>query len=122
MNFKNTFGRFLKAVADHDWKTMETFLHKSLPINILLPNKKPIRSYDEFVESQKVYFDNPDTYFDYEIIQVEESGDLGFGVCHSQVKIGPQQEDMIKLQICFLFKKVNNEWKLIFDQNSFLPM
>ena len=87
----------------------------------LLPGQRPIRSYDSFVESQRKYFENPNSSFEYRIVQTEESGDLGFGVSENRVKLEPKEDKFTTLQICFLFRKVNGSWKLIFNQNSVLP-
>lgn len=122
MEFKQAFLQFLESVKGHNWGETDRFLDKNLPLNILLPNRNPITSYEDFRDSQKYFYDNPNAQFSYEIISTEESGNLGFGVCHATVKLNPDINELIKLQICFLFKKIQGEWKLVFDQNSSLPV
>lgn len=122
MQFKTAFKDFLQSISDHNWEVTKKYLDPNLPINILLPNQRPIKTYDDFVNSQKIYFESKTSSFEYQIIQIEESENLGFGVTHNKVKLDSSNNEPIELQICFLFKKVSEDWKLIFDQNSFLKL
>ncbi|MCB0327454.1 MAG: nuclear transport factor 2 family protein [Bdellovibrionales bacterium] len=119
MSFSQTFEEFLEEIRSHNMNGLLRFLKKNESIRILLPDGVPITSYEKFVESQKSYFENPEALFDYEIISTTESECIGFGVCAAKVKV-PMENQIKKLdlQICFLFKKIEDAWILVFDQNS----
>ncbi len=122
MTFKDEFINFLISVSNRDWETTEKYLEKDLPINILLPNKLPIHSFYEFKKSQEEFFNNPNNSFDYIIIDIKEWDEYAFAITHNKIKLDSNNTDYIHLQICFLFKKISNNWKLVFNQNSILPI
>ena len=121
MTFESAVKSFLDSVVNQDWDCFISFLDEELPLNILLPNRRPITNYVDFIHSQKDFFENENAHFKYKIIELKEMTDHGFAVVHSKVKLNPNEDTVIELQICFLFQKRQNSWKLIFDQNSLLP-
>lgn len=115
--FRDVFEDFLISVKNKEMDRMTGYIDANLPINVLLPGKKPILNAGDFISSQKSFFENNKSSFDYEVIDTQESEELGFGVCRAKVN---SDQTELNVQICFLFKKIQGQWKLIFDQNSIL--
>lgn len=122
--FQESFSLFLESVATKDDSTFIQSLDSRYFWQALLPDGKPRSSIEEFLESQKEWFQSKTGIFHYQILHCAESGELGIGVVQVFYQNQDNQGQFIQrhLQILFCFQKLQERWVLRYIQNGILSI
>lgn len=120
--FRAMAQAFLDAVKARDWNSFERYFNRDLAFCAVLPGAKVYKDVPSFLESQLTWFRGTTGSFDFLIERAEVSGDLGAAFARVEYKdVDPQNKPFaFEIFISFLFRRINDQWFLIHDQNTVL--
>ncbi|SHJ20062.1 YybH family protein [Lutispora thermophila] len=119
MNFKEVLNLHLKAIENKDLETFITTISKE-DVTLIMPNGTLINGREEFIEFHKDWFSDKDWTLNYEILKIEEGEEASFAL----LKVNYKDIDFngneysLNYYLTLLFKKIDGEWGLIYDQNT----
>lgn len=119
--FKTQVETFLSSIKEKNCSSFLKFLSKDTNIFAVFPDGKIARGYDEFVQSQRFWFESVTGSFDYKIHHIDISGEFGFAGVTAELKL-PAATGTIysKIYISFLFEQRGESWFMIHDQNTLI--
>ncbi|MEZ4749047.1 MAG: nuclear transport factor 2 family protein [Bdellovibrionota bacterium] len=121
-SFQKTLVAFLEAVRLRNWDVFLTYLSTGAEITAVLPDGKVHVGYENFLATQKPYFQSRTGLFTYKIRQSVVGSEVAFAA--ADVTYEDEREDgqkfRWKLYIGFVFKKSGQSWYLIHIQDSIL--
>lgn len=118
--FKTSFDQFMHALATKDRLTFNTFLDAKAFSLAILPPSRTFDSLRAYEASQDSWFKGTSGSFEYTVERAEEEAQLALGVVRAKYSnIDAQGKPFaMDLWISFVFKNIDNHWKLLFVQNT----
>ncbi len=119
MEFSQALGAHLKAIEARDLDGFLATVHRDA--SVILPNGTLLRGKDAVAEFHATWFDDPDWSMRTEVVRVETVGDSAFAVL-SVVYDDLDQNGQPYQKVYYLtlyFVRVDGQWLLIHDQNTF---
>ncbi|NDI34271.1 YybH family protein [Chengkuizengella sediminis] len=120
MNFSETLQDHLHAISNKDLPRFLLTVHSD--ITLVLPNGKYIDHYEEFEKFHETWFADEDWRIQFEIVKVLETNEMSstlLSVIYNDLD-QEQKPYQKKYYLQLLFKKEDDKWLLIFDQNTFI--
>jgi len=122
-DFECSYKKHIKSIETKDYATFESTLTKGDKLVLILPNGKYIDDAVEYRNMMKDWFSDDGWNFKTKIIRVEETSEMGSVLLHvnysEQERAGKPYQAQQYLSL--IFKKQNNEWLLVHDQNTTIP-
>ncbi len=120
--FSAVFETFLESVAQKNYKIFCAFFLKREPFRFISANGDEITDAYEFIENHRSWFESEAGYFKYTILDIHSTGELGVGTLRAEFKHEDNHQNAIHfdLYISCMFKRLENQWILIHDQNTLL--
>lgn len=121
MGFKDTLELHLQSIRD---KNIEVFLStvNSDDVTLIMPDGNIIDEKEKFEAFHKDWFMDDDWNMSYEILKIIESIEM----CSALLKVDYKDCDAdgkpirIHYYLNLVFKKYNDQWLLVLDQNTFI--
>lgn len=119
MNFRETVEFQIKAIKNRDIDA----LIKTLPAEgeetiLILPNGNMNKSRDHFVEGHIKWFQKDSWDQNFEILNIIESAEMGIATLrYDYLNNGVKAFESL---LSLVFKKVNDNWVLVHDQNTMI--
>lgn len=121
MDFKQVLERHMQAIVQKDMASFTDTIHKT-NITLILPNGKLIQNREEFIQFNQDWFLDQDWKISYGVVKTQESKEMSFAVMlihydDLDPEGKPYHQDYY---LHLVFEKENDEWLLIYDQNTFM--
>lgn len=120
MIFKEVLEIHLKSIKDKDFDLFITTISDDEDITLIMPNGTLINGRKNFVDLHKEWFLDEDWDFNYEILKIEEGQEISFALLKVDYKDldGKGNEYLMNYYLNLLFKKMEDQWRLVYDQNT----
>ncbi|MCL2376158.1 MAG: nuclear transport factor 2 family protein [Defluviitaleaceae bacterium] len=119
-NFESVVQVHLKAIAERDLAAFAEFLHPAHNCIVILPNGSVVEGYENVLDFHKNWFQDLDWRMDVEILDKFDADNVGYALL--DVAYHDLDEDRnpyeMKYFLSLLFRKVDDKWILIRDQNT----
>jgi len=119
-NFEEVLAMHLQSIKDRNISKFSEFLHPSENSIIILPNGSMIEGYENIIDFHKTWFEDTDWRMDTTIVDIFATNDMGYAllnvIYHDLNEEGQPYE--MKYFLSLLFKKTNDKWILLRDQNT----
>lgn len=121
MDFDQALEKHMQAIVQKDIVSFTDTIHPT-DITLILPNGKLIQNREEFIQFNQDWFSDLDWKIKYDIVKSQESKEMSFAVLFIQYddldeEGTPYQQDYY---LHLVFEKENDNWLLIYDQNTFI--
>ncbi len=122
-DFECSYKKHIKSIETKDYATFESTLTKGDKLVLILPNGKYIDDSVEYRNMIKEWFSDEGWTFKTKIIRVEETSEMGYVLLHVKYSEKERAGKPYQAQqyLSLVFKKENNEWLLVHDQNTTIP-
>ena len=119
-DFDCTLKRHLDALQAKDFDAFEATLTKGKRLSFILPNGQYIASAQEYKRMLKDWFAKGGWTLSYEVIAVEKSADMGNALLKVDYREADRNGQPYQLDhyLSLLFKRDNDAWYLVHDQNT----
>jgi len=122
-DFECSYKKHITSIETKDYATFESTLTKGEKLVLILPNGKYFDNAVEYRKMMKEWFSDGGWSFKTKIIRVEETSEMGSVLLHvnysEKERAGKPYQAHQYLSL--LFRKENNEWLLVHDQNTTIP-
>ena len=119
-NFEEVLTLHLQSIKDRSISKFSEFLHPSEKSMVILPNGSMIEGYENIIDFHKSWFEDTDWRMDTTIVDIFATNNMGYAlldVTYQDLNEEGQPYEM-KYFLSLLFKKTNDKWILLRDQNT----
>ena len=119
MGFNEVLEIYLSAVKSKDVDLLVTTIGNE-DVTLIMPNGVLISGRENFVEFHKDWFLDKDWTLNYDILKIEEGKEISFALLKVDYKDidSKGNEYSLNYYLTLLFKKSEEKWGLIHDQNT----
>jgi len=119
-NFKEVVEAHLQTIQQRDIGTFSSYFHPEYECSLILPTGCRCVGNDAIVDFHKEWFKDTDWQMSYEIVDTFCGGDFGYALLDVTYDDVSQDGEPYQLNywLSLLFKKVDNKWILLRDQNT----
>lgn len=121
-SFEEATFEFLNSVRVRDYQKFLSYISENEPITAILPDGRIINNAEEFIQSQTKWFQSTSGGFDFKLQSLFVEQDFGFASILVDFRFKDSQEIPFKMDIyiSLIFRKNNEKWYLIHDQNTLI--
>lgn len=115
--FKKVLVEHIDAVKNADIEALKATVPTEGSLLWVKPNGEYVNTVQDFIGPHTDWFSNSAVHMDYKIIHSEAGTDYGFASVtmdfyYTEDKNGGKDV----MQVIYILKKINGEWKVVFDQ------
>lgn len=122
-DFDCTVSRHLDAIQQRDFAAFESTLSASGAIDFILPSGKHSDDPMAFRSTLKEWLETPGWTFDYDVVRKHAGSDLGSVLLRVRYREADRGGRPYALDhfLLLIFRKTEDRWLLVHDQNTAIP-
>ena len=119
MKFKELLMTHIDAMVNKDYEGFIKTVSEEA-ITLIMPNGHLIDTYEGFCSLHKEWFEDEDWAIEYEIRQIIETTSLSTALLSIHYTDVDEKNDPLEMYyyLNLVFKLCDNQWQLVFDQNT----